>query len=79
MAELKYKKKRRDDLPLSQRYSEVDVWKATFGPISVVAIFDVYSQKFKIPFYEARKLKFTDCVEALRKLQDPEYVCWKDK
>lgn len=61
------------------RYTHVDVWSKTFGPIAVAAVFDVYSQKMSVPYSDAKRLNFTHCVEILRKLEDPTYVPWKNR
>ena len=80
MAKEKFSKRpTRDELPMRRRYKQVNVWKSTFGPIAVVAVFDVYAQAFNITFKEARKLQFTHCLELLRKLEDPSYISWRDR
>lgn len=61
------------------KYTDVNVWAKTFGPIAVAAVFDVYSQRMKVPYANAKKLNFTHCVEALRKLEDIDYVPWKNR
>tara|TARA_R110000744_G_scaffold173563_2_gene292329 strand:- start:264 stop:497 length:234 start_codon:yes stop_codon:yes gene_type:complete len=56
------------------RYLSVNIWRTHFGPISVAAVYDVYSQKLNIPHRDAKKLDFTDCVDKLRQLENPEYI-----
>lgn len=62
-----------------QKYKAVDVWRSSFGPISVAAIFDVYSQVFRIPVKKVKKIKFYVVVDALRKLEDSDYVAYDDR
>jgi len=57
-----------------KRYAAVDVWQSQFGPVSVSAVFDIYSQKFNVPMHEMKNYKFFQCIDALRLLEDPEYV-----
>lgn len=57
-----------------KRFIGVDVWRKQFGPVSVRAIFDVYSQKFNVETYNMKDYSFQHCVNALRKLEDPSYV-----
>lgn len=54
-------------------FLSVDVWRATFGPVSVTAIYDVFQQKFGIEKHNMKNYSFSHCVEALRKLEDPNY------
>jgi hypothetical protein len=61
------------------RYTDVNVWAKTFGPIAVAAVFDVYSQKMGVPYSNAKKLNFTHCVEKLRVLEDDSYIPWKNR
>lgn len=56
-----------------KRFIAVDVWQSTFGPVSERAIYDIYSQKFNVEIHNMRKYTFPHCVNALRKLEDPEY------
>lgn len=62
----------------SKRFLAVDVWRSEFGPISVKAIHDVYSQKFNVDPQNMNNYSFSKCVDALRKLEDPEYVSPQD-
>lgn len=57
-----------------RRFKAVDVWRAEFGPVSVRAIYDLYSQKFNVETQNMKKYSFQECVNALRKLEDPEYI-----
>ena len=59
-----------------KKFLEVDVWQKQFGIVSVKAIFDIYSQKFKDD--EGKKISFSHCVNSLRKLEDPNYKVPKD-
>ena len=52
----------------------VDVWRSKFGPVSERAIYDVYAQKFNVEQHNMKKYSFQQCVNALRKLDNPEYV-----
>lgn len=52
----------------------VDVWQQTFSSISVRAIKDVYSTKFKVEPYNMKNYSLSHCINALRKLEDPEYI-----
>jgi hypothetical protein len=65
-------------LPYWMRFKGVNIWKSQFSEYSTIAIFDLYSQKFNISFIEARRLKFSHCVDALRKLEDPNYVSYSN-
>lgn len=58
-----------------KRFRAVDVWRTSFGPISVKAVFDVYSQKFNVEPREMsnRKYTFSYCINKLRLLDDPDY------
>lgn len=56
-----------------KRFLQVDVWQRAFGEVSVKAIYDIYSQKFNVEPRNMRKYQFPHCVNALRKLEDPEY------
>lgn len=62
-------KKRRS----KKRFLQVDVWQKTFGEVSVKAIYDVYSQKFNVEPRNMKKHSFPKCVNALRKLENPDY------
>ena len=57
-----------------RRFLEVDVWRSRFGPMSVKAIYDVYSTKFNTEIYYKNQKTFTNCVNALRKLDNPDYI-----
>mgnify|MGYP003648336559 CR=1 FL=1 len=56
-----------------KRFIAVDVWQTRFGPVSERAVYDVYAQKFNIEIHNMKKYSFPDCVNALRKLEDPTY------
>lgn len=62
-----------------KRFVAVDVWQSEFGPVSVRAVFDVYAQKFNVETYNMKKYSFSQCVNALRGLEDPDYISPKDK
>lgn len=55
-----------------KRFLAVDVNRAHFGPISVKAVYDVFSQKFNIEPKDMQGYSFSDCVNALRKLEEDE-------
>lgn len=52
----------------------VDIWQKTFSSISVRAIKDVYSAKFKVEPYNMKNYSLSHCINALRKLENPEYI-----
>lgn len=56
-----------------KRFLAVDVWQTQFGPVSERAVYDVYAQKFNVESHNMRKYSFPDCVNSLRKLEDPTY------
>lgn len=56
-----------------QSFIAVDVWRSQFGPVSVRAIFDIYRQKFNVEEYNMKNYSFQHCINALRKLEDPDY------
>lgn len=64
---LQRKKKKR------KRFIAVDVWQTQFGPVSERAVYDVFAQTFGIETHNLKKYSFPDCVNALRKLEDPTY------
>ena len=66
MANKKNKKQRK-------RFLAVDVWRSQFGPVSVRAIYDVYAQKFNVEMHNMKNYSFSQCINALRKLEDEEY------
>lgn len=68
----------KNKFPQWHRFTSVNIWRSTFGKYAVMAIYDLYSQKFNIPFKDARKKGFTECVDALRKLEYPDYIPHKD-
>lgn len=57
-----------------KRFVAVDVWQKQFGPVSERAVYDIYSQKFDIELRNMKKYSFSHCVNALRKLENPDYV-----
>lgn len=57
-----------------RKFLAVDVWQTQFGPVSETAIYDVYSTKFKVEQHNMKNYTFSHCVNALRKLEDPDYV-----
>ena len=67
---IKNKKKRKP----KKRFLEVDLWQKEFGEVSVKAVFDIYSQKFKVDPRNMKKYSFPHCVNALRKIENPEYI-----
>jgi hypothetical protein len=42
--------------------------------VSERAIYDIYSQKFNVELHNMKKYSFSQCVNALRLLEDPTYV-----
>ena len=57
-----------------KRFIAVNVWQKQFGPVSERAIYDIYSQKFNVELYNMKKYSFSQCVNALRLLEDPTYI-----
>ncbi len=52
----------------------VDIWMKEFSPMAERAVYDVYAAEFKMELHNVRQKKsFSDCVNALRKLEDPTY------
>ena len=64
---------------IRKRFAGVDVWRSQFGPVSVRAIFDVYSQRFNVEIHNMKKYSLQHCIDALRKLEDPDYTPPTDK
>ena len=54
-------------------FREVDVWQSEFGQVSERAVYDVFALKFNVEKSKMSKYSFSHCVEALRKLEDPDY------
>lgn len=57
-----------------RKFKAVDVWQKRFGPISEKAVYDVFQQAFNIEPHNMKKYSFPHCVNALRKLENPDYV-----
>lgn len=57
-----------------KRFVAVDVWQTHFGPVSERAVYDIYSQKFNVELRNMKKYSFPHCINALRKLEDPDYI-----
>lgn len=64
--------------PPRKKFLAVDVWQTKFSSISVRAVKDVYSTKFRVESYNMKKYSFSKCINALRKLEDPEYIAPQD-
>ena len=62
-----------------KRFIGVDVFRSHFGPVSVRAIYDVYSQKFNVEVYNMKKYSLSQCINALRKLENENYIPPHDK
>ena len=56
-----------------KKFLAVDVWRSHFGPTSVRAVYDVYSTKFRVEIHNIKDYSFSHCVNALRKLENPNY------
>lgn len=56
------------------RMLEVDVWRKEFSDLSVGAILQIYARKFKVERHNMHKHSFSHCVDALRKLEDTDYI-----
>jgi hypothetical protein len=61
------------------KFIAVDVWRAQFGPVSVRAIYEVYAQTFGVETHNMKKYSLSQCINALRKLEDPSYEEPKDQ
>lgn len=59
-----------------RKFTQVDVWQSTFGVVSVKAVSDVYSTHFGLTDKEMKglRLKFSDMLTKLRRLEDPSYM-----
>ena len=56
------------------RFISVDVWRSSFGDISVKAIFELYRTHSGCTSEQFKKTKMRDMVDYLRKLDNPDYV-----
>ena len=72
-------KKKKSNKKPRKRFTDVDVWQTKFGPVSERAVYDIYSQKFNIELYNMKRYSFSQCVNALRLLEDPTYIAPTDK
>lgn len=63
----------------SKGYIAVDVWRKQFGRISESAIKFIYQEKFGISDENMKKKDFSEMVNALRRLEDPDYTAPTDK
>lgn len=66
-------KKRNKNTKKRKRFIDVDLWRSEFGPTSVRAIYDIYSQRFNVEIHNMKKYSFQHCLNALRKLENPDY------
>ena len=66
--------KRKSNKKTRKRFIAVNVWQKQFGPVSERAIYDIYSQKFNVELHNMKKYSFSQCVNALRLLEDPTYI-----
>ncbi len=57
-----------------KRFIAVDVFQSQFGPVSERAVYDLYSQRFNVESHNMNSYSFSHCVNALRKLEDPNYI-----
>ena len=72
-------KKKKKKFQPRQPFLAVDVWRSEFGPVSVRAVYDVFQAKRKIKTQDLWNYSFSDCVNYLRKLEDPDYIPPKNK
>lgn len=79
MENKKVPNKKRSNKKPRKRFVAVDVWQAKFGPVSERAVYDIYSQKFNVELHNMKKYSFSQCVNALRLLEDPTYVAPTNK
>ena len=71
--QVKNQPRRKKNKKPRKRFIAVDVWRSQFGPVSVRAIYDVYAQKFNVETHNMKNYSFSDCVNGLRKLENPDY------
>jgi hypothetical protein len=62
-----------------KKFLEVDVWRSQFGQVSVRAIYDVFSTAFGIEPQNMKKYTLSQCINALRRLEDPDYEAPTDQ
>lgn len=62
-----------------KRFIAVDVWRSHFGIVSVRAIYDIYADKFQVEQHNMQKHSLSKCIDALRKLEDPDYTPPQDQ
>ena len=72
------KKKFKNKRP-RKKFLAVDVWRAEFGPVSVRDVYDVFQTKRGIETHNLKNYSFSDCVNYLRSLEDPDYIPPQDK
>jgi len=56
-----------------KKFIDVDVWRSQFGPVSVRAIYEVYAQTFGVEIHNMKRYSLSQCINALRKVEDPDY------
>lgn len=56
------------------KFIDVDVFQTHFGIMSERAVLAIYAEKFGISQKNMKGIDFAICVNALRKLKDPDYV-----
>lgn len=74
MENKKVPNKKRSNKKPRKRFTAVNVWQTKFGPVSERAVYDIYSQKFNVELHNMKKYSFSQCVNALRLLEDPTYI-----
>lgn len=77
--ENKVPSKKRSNRKPRKRFIAVDIWQKRFGPVSERAVYDIYSQKFNVELHNMKKYSFSQCVNALRLLEDPTYTAPTNK
>ena len=68
------KEKKQKNKKPRKKFLAVDVWRSKFGPTSVRAIYDVYATAFNVEIHNIKDYSFSHCVNALRKLENPNYI-----
>ena len=79
MENKKVPSKKRSNKKPRKRFVAVNVWQTKFGPVSERAVYDIYSQKFNVELHNMKKYSFSQCVNALRLLEDPTYIAPTNK
>jgi len=66
-------KERSPKKKVRKKFISVDVWRSQFGPVSVRAIYEVYAQTFRVEIHNMKRYSLSQCINALRLKEDPDY------